>query len=132
MEINMKPIGYIRTNYNDDSDMPRQSINNMKEKGTIEILDEFKDGIKDIEIGSYIVVIFYFHKSEYQHLISKKRNNAGIYSTRSPHRPNGIGMSVVKVINVENSKLEFIGLDMLDGKSLKNFVTVHGKVCLRL
>jgi tRNA (Thr-GGU) A37 N-methylase len=58
MEINLKPIGYIRTNYNDDSDIPRQSINNMKEKGTIEILDEFKDGIKDIEIGSYIVVLF--------------------------------------------------------------------------
>jgi tRNA (Thr-GGU) A37 N-methylase len=51
MEINMKPIGYIRTNYNDDSDIPRQSINNMKEKGTIEILDEFKDGIKNIEAG---------------------------------------------------------------------------------
>lgn len=115
MEIAMKPIGYIRTNYSDDSDIPRQSINNMNEKGTIEILDEFKDGIKDIEAGSYIVVLFYFHKSEYHHIISKKRNNTGIYSTRSPHRPNGIGMSVVKVINKENNKLDFLGVDMLDG-----------------
>jgi tRNA-Thr(GGU) m(6)t(6)A37 methyltransferase TsaA len=115
MEIAMKTIGYIRTGYNDDSDIPRQSINNMNEKGTIEILDEFKDGIKDIQAGSYVVVLFYFHKSEYEHLISKKRNNAGIYSTRSPHRPNGIGMSVVKIINRENCKLEFLGVDMLDG-----------------
>jgi tRNA-Thr(GGU) m(6)t(6)A37 methyltransferase TsaA len=115
MEITMKPIGFIRTNYNDDSDIPRQSINNMNEKGTIEILDEFKDGIKDIEAGSYVVVLFYFHKSEYHHLISIKRNNTGIYSTRSPHRPNGIGMSVVKIIDRENNKLDFLGVDMLDG-----------------
>ncbi|MBP7222342.1 MAG: tRNA (N6-threonylcarbamoyladenosine(37)-N6)-methyltransferase TrmO [Sedimentibacter sp.] len=115
MEIKMKPIGYIRTNYIDDSEIPRQSINNMTEKGTIEILDEFKDGIKDIEIGSYAIVLFYFHKAEHPHLISEKRDNKGVYSTRSPRRPNGIGMSIVKIINAENSTLEFLGVDMIDG-----------------
>lgn len=115
MEIKMKPIGYIRTNYKYDSEIPRQSINNMTEKGTIEILDEFKDGIKDIEIGSYVIVLFYFHKSDYWHLISEKRDNKGVYSTRSPRRPNGIGMSIVKIINSENSTLEFLGVDMIDG-----------------
>lgn len=115
MEIKMKPIGYIRTNYTDDSEIPRQSIHNMNEKGIIEILDEFKDGIKDIEIGSYVIVLFYFHKTDYWHLISERCNNKGVYSTRSPRRLNGIGMSIVKIINIESSKLEFLGVDMLDG-----------------
>lgn len=115
MEIIMKPIGFIKTSYIYDEEMPRQSIESMDEVGIIEILDEYKEGIKDIEAGSYAMVLFYFHKSDYQSLISKRRDNKGVYSTRSPHRPNGIGMSVVKIISAENSKLKFYGVDMLDG-----------------
>lgn len=48
-------------------------------------------------------------------MISERRNNRGVYSTRSPRRPNGIGMSIVKITNVEDSKIEFLGVDMLDG-----------------
>jgi tRNA-Thr(GGU) m(6)t(6)A37 methyltransferase TsaA len=115
MEIIMKPIGYIKTSYTDDEIMPRQSIDSMDEVGTIEILDEYKDGIKDIEAGSYVTLLFYFHKSDQWSLISKRRDNKGIYSTRSPRRPNGIGMSIVKIASVENSKIKFFGVDMLDG-----------------
>lgn len=115
MEITMHPIGYIRTSYKDDAEIPRQYIYGYDQKGTIELLEEYREGIKDIEEGSYGVILFYFHQSEGYSLVSKRRNNKGIYSTRSPHRPNGIGMSIVKFTKIEGTKMEFLGVDMLDG-----------------
>lgn len=115
MEITMKPIGYIRTPYKDDADMPRQPVYDNNVFGTIEMLDEYMEGIKDIREGTQAVVLFYFHRSDRESLISKKRSNKGVYSTRSPHRPNKIGMSVVRFTKVDGNKLEFTGVDMLDG-----------------
>lgn len=64
------------------------------------------------------ILLFYFHKSEGYNLttLSRKSNKImGVFSTRSPNRPNGIGMSIVRFIKKENNRLIFEGVDMLDG-----------------
>ncbi|MTI47251.1 MAG: tRNA (N6-threonylcarbamoyladenosine(37)-N6)-methyltransferase TrmO [Firmicutes bacterium] len=118
MEIKMSPIGYIKSNYKEKKEIPRQSIFAKDEKATIEILEEYKEGIQDIKEGSYGVVLFHFHKSEEYTLktVSHKTGEwMGVFSTRSPNRPNGIGMSIVKITKIDGSIIEFQGVDMVDG-----------------
>ncbi len=118
MEILMKPIGYIRSPYKDKTAAAKQSTLSQGTTAVIEILDEYVEGIADIREGEYGVVLFYFHKSEGYKLttLSRKSNKImGVFSTKSPNRPNGIGMSIVRFIKKENNRLIFEGVDMLDG-----------------
>ena len=124
MDIIFTPIGYIQSPFKELEDIPRQSIYAKDKRATIEILSEYVEGIRDIEAGDYIVLLFNFHKSKGYKLLQIPRGSKtpkdsnrpkGVFSTRSPHRPNAIGMSLVKVITVHNNMIEIEGVDMLDG-----------------
>lgn len=118
MNIIFNPIGYIKSPFKELGDIPKQSIYADDKKATIEILNEYAEGIRDIEVGSHIIVLFNFHKSEGYKLLqipSYSDEFKGVFSTRSPFRPNAVGMSIVKVINVLNNMIEIEGVDMLDG-----------------
>lgn len=118
MAILMKPIAYIKSNYKTLDDIPRQSVQSLSQHAEIQMLDEFAEGIKDLEAGRHIVVLFYFHKSKGFEIKKKSKKTGevrGIFSLRSPHRPNGIGMSIVKIIENECGVIKFQGVDMLDG-----------------
>lgn len=118
MEIIYNPIGYIESPFKDLRDIPRQSIYSKDKKAKIKILDEYVKELEGISVDSYIVVLFHFHKSK-----EKKHNRyseyfdgpRGIFATRSPHRPNGIGISIVKVLDINENIIEILGVDMLDG-----------------
>lgn len=118
MKIEMKPIGFIKSPFINRSDITGNGIRDEKATAVIEMLDEFKEGISDIKEGSNGVILFYFHKSEGYKLNTfshKAMKNMGVFSTRSPFRPNGIGMSVVKFLKITENIIEFEGVDMLDG-----------------
>ena len=124
MDIIFKPIGHIKSPFKELENIPTQSIYAKDKKATIEILSEYAEGIRDIEGGSYIVLLFNFHKSKGYKLLqiprgAKKATDSnqpkGVFSTRSPHRPNAIGMSIVKVIEVNNNIIEIEGVDVLNG-----------------
>ncbi len=118
MDIKMKPIGYIKSPFKTREEIPRQSIYAKDTKAVIEILEKYREGIVDIAEGSYGVILFYFHQSGGYRLRLKPHGReveTGVFSTRSPHRPNGIGMSVVKFTKNDGKNLEFEGVDMLDG-----------------
>lgn len=118
MEITMKPIGFIRSSFKTKDGIARQSKYAEDETGVIEMLEEYKEGIMDIRPNTYGIVLFYFHKSEGFDLrpISHKSGlPTGVFSTRSPNRPNGIGMSIVKFTKNDGKNLTFRGVDMLDG-----------------
>lgn len=118
MEILMNPIGYIKSTFKEKKDAPRQSILSENKIATIEVLEEYKEGIEDIKENSYGIIFFYFHKSEGYTLktISRKtKERLGVFSTRSPNRPNGIGISIVKFTKIADNTIEFQGVDMLDG-----------------
>jgi len=117
-KIIIEPIGYIETKYNMRKGVPAQGQESANSRGVIVMRDEFVEGIRDLKQGNNITVIFNFHKSKGFELTTipyLSDTPVGIFSTRSPDRPNGIGITVVQIIKVEGNKIEFIGADMLDG-----------------
>lgn len=118
MIITMKPIGYITSGFTRREDLPRQSVLNQDKKAIIEILPEYVEGLEGVTVNSYRIILFNFHKSETEPLkvISRATNKkTGVFDTRSPNRPNGIGMSIVKITKIDGNIVEFEGVDMLDG-----------------
>ena len=117
MKIEMEPIGYVRT---DVGNVPRHwTVSDVE--GKLVVADKFLRGLKSIEAGQRIVVLFYFHKSRKfaddlltQHPPHKDRA-MGVFSICSPRRPNPIGLSVVEVLAVNGTEIHVKGIDMLDG-----------------
>ncbi|MEW8973172.1 MAG: tRNA (N6-threonylcarbamoyladenosine(37)-N6)-methyltransferase TrmO [Tissierellaceae bacterium] len=118
MDIVMEPIGFIKSPYKDTREIPRQSIYSEDKRAVIEVLPKFSEGLEGIQENAYGVILFYFHQSKEAplRLLSRKTNEmTGVFATRSPNRPNGIGISIVKFIKIEENRLEFQGVDMVDG-----------------
>lgn len=116
--IHLKPIGFIKTPFVEREGMPIQPTGATGVKGEIEILDEFMEGLKDLEGFSHIILIYYFHKSEGFQLNVKPfidDHLRGVFSTRAPKRPNPIGFSVVKLNRIEANRLFIENVDMLNG-----------------
>ncbi|MGI5949408.1 nickel pincer cofactor biosynthesis protein LarC [Peptoniphilus sp.] len=117
-EFSMKPVGYIKSPYLTRDEIPRQSVLSDK-SAVIEIEEEFRDGLFNLEIGKYIVILFAFHKSKKNPalIINHKYTDGtkGIFATRSPNRPNPIGLSICKIIDLNDKSITIEGVDMLDG-----------------
>lgn len=127
----LKPIGVIRTPYKKDGDVPYQS-HKSKDVGEIEVFKEYEEGLKDIEGFSHLIILYEFHKSvkrsvkkehylESQGLLVKPYLDdtpRGLFATRSPNRPNPIGLTIVELLKREGNILNVKGIDMLDGTPL--------------
>ena len=116
-KISLEPIGYVAT---EQSDVPRfYTVSEVQ--GELIIDASLQAGLSDIEIGSEIVVLFYFHLSrefsaeDLQVIPPSRRDLRGVFSTRSPVRPNPIGLSKLTVTSVRENRIGVKGLDMLDG-----------------
>jgi tRNA-Thr(GGU) m(6)t(6)A37 methyltransferase TsaA len=117
MNIEMKPIGYIRSPFKERRDLKHSSYDDGSLRAEIIMEEGFQEGIADIKPGDYGVILFYFHQSDGYTLTTVSRKygkEMGVFSTRSPNRPNGIGMSIVRFTNKSGKCLEFTGIDMLD------------------
>jgi tRNA-Thr(GGU) m(6)t(6)A37 methyltransferase TsaA len=116
-EIIMTPIGTIRSPYKDTKDIPIQGKFKPNVKAFIELKAQFAPGLEDLEGFSHAIVIYYFHKSQKEQVIGKpflEDKKHGIFAIRSPHRPNHIGLSIVKIEGIQGNKLHFSEVDMLD------------------
>ena len=117
MSVELRPIGFVRT---DAEDLPRHwSVSDVE--GTLVIDEEYSEGLRDIEAGQRIVVIFHFHRSPQfspdllRQTSGHDGREAGVFSICSPVRPNPIGMSVVEVLGTRGASIDVRKLDMLDG-----------------
>jgi len=116
-EIKLKPIGMIHTPYKELKDMPIQGTFGKNVKGTIGLFAEYQAGLKDIEGFSHLILIYYFDRSKEERLVAKpflENQEHGIFAIRSPHRPNHIGFSIVKLEKVKGCTITFSEVDMLD------------------
>ena len=119
--IMFKPIGYIKTPFDDKEWIPRQGSYDRTAKGVAILYPEFAEGLKSLEQFNYCWLLFHFDKSKSFSLIQhppKDNRPHGVFSIRSPKRPNSIGMTVVKIDNIENNELRFTGADMINGTPL--------------
>jgi tRNA-Thr(GGU) m(6)t(6)A37 methyltransferase TsaA len=117
-KITMTPIGIIHSPYKQIKDMPIQGKFKPGVKAWIELKEEYVAGLKDLGDFSHAIIIYHFHKSEKTEIEGKpflEDNKHGIFAIRSPHRPNHIGLSVVKLEKIEGNKLHFSEVDVLDG-----------------
>jgi tRNA-Thr(GGU) m(6)t(6)A37 methyltransferase TsaA len=117
-KITMSPIGIIHSPYKQTKDMPIQGKFKRGVKAWIELKEEYSAGLKDLGDFSHAIIIYYFHKSEKIEIQSKpflEDTVHGIFAIRSPHRPNHIGLSVIKIEKIEDNKLYFSEVDVLDG-----------------
>lgn len=117
----IKPIGYIRSPYKTFENIPIQGKFRNKEKALIELKKEYEPGLKDLDGFSHAYLLFYFHKSKKITIVGKpylENKKHGVFSIRTPHRPNHIGLSIVKINKIVKNKVYFSGVDMLDGTPL--------------
>jgi tRNA-Thr(GGU) m(6)t(6)A37 methyltransferase TsaA len=114
-----QPIGYIRSPYKETSAIPKGLGAKHDAEGSIELLREFEAGLKDIEGFSHLIVLWEFDRADGFDLIAHPPTDAkrphGVFATRSPRRPNPIGLTVVELLGRNGAALHVRGIDMLDG-----------------
>lgn len=128
MRIEYEPIGTFHTPFTRARGMPVQPSGANGVRGTIEIEPRFHDGLRDLDGFSHVIVLYHLHRIEGYELIVTPyldTEQHGIFATRSPRRPNPIGLSVLHLERIENGTLFVEGVDVLDGTpvlDLKPFV----------
>jgi len=116
MGVEMKAIGYVST---DAKEIPRTwQISDVE--GNLVLSETYLEGLRDIQPGDRLYVIFHFHRSpefsdQYMRIHPPVHNKEkGVFSTHSPIRPNPIGMSILEVLEVKGAEIRVKGLDMID------------------
>lgn len=121
-EISLKPIGIIHTPFKSVSDnIPIQGRLHPGSDGHVELFHEYVDGCRDLEGFSHIFLLYHFHIAREERLTTKPYMDTmprGVFSTRSPHRPNHVGLSLVRLVGIDRGILSIRDLDMLDGTPL--------------
>jgi len=116
--LSMQPIGYVKSPYAKTQEIPKGLGAKHETEGVLEIRAEFEGGLKDIEGFSHLFVIWAFDRSEGFSLeVTPPTDDRphGVFATRSPRRPNPIGLTVVELLGREGASLRVRGIDMLDG-----------------
>ncbi len=112
--IQMVPVGYVENDYLEP--VYNEEVYNKVSK--IVLKEEFIDGLYRIEDFEKLYILFYFSKSKGYELIHRRRYDgemSGIFASRSPYRPNKIGLTVVELLKVEGNVLHVKGLDAING-----------------
>ena len=118
MKIEYRPIGFVRSPHQTTSGTPIQPSRARGIEGTIEIDEEYAEGLSDLDGFSHIILICHLHKAAgfklkvVPYLDTEPR---GLFATRSPKRPNPIALSLVRLLSIEDRTLTIEGLDLVDG-----------------
>jgi tRNA-Thr(GGU) m(6)t(6)A37 methyltransferase TsaA len=116
--LSVEPIGYVRSPYHDAQEIPKGLGASHSAEGVLEIRPDLEAGLTDIEGFSHLFVIWAFDRAEGFELVGPTPADDrphGVFATRSPRRPNPIGLTVVELLGRDGAKLRVRGIDMLDG-----------------
>lgn len=117
-EFRLVPIGIARTPFTATGEIPKGLGAKHEAEGTLDLLPELEPGLADIEGFSHLYVLWIFDRVERVELIAHPPNADrphGVFATRSPMRPNRLGLTVVELLGREATRLRVRGVDMLDG-----------------
>ena len=123
MEHYLKFIGMVHSDLKRLEDCPLLEHENAPE-ATIEIFKEFHEAVKNVKPGDDMILLTWLHEADRTILTTRPRNNpkaamTGVFSTRSPDRPNPVGIHFVKIVSIsEKNKFKVSGLEVLDGTPL--------------
>src|ERR1039457_1908550 len=113
-----QPIGFISSPFKNTKEIPKGLGARHEAEGALNILPAFDLGLTDIEGYSHLIVLWAFDRSNGFNLMVTPPSDDhphGVFTTRSPHRPNPIGLTVVELLRREKGSLHVRGVDMLDG-----------------
>jgi tRNA-Thr(GGU) m(6)t(6)A37 methyltransferase TsaA len=119
-DVEYSPIGVIRTPFSDSRGMPK-GAGARDARGTVEVFERYAGGLADLEGFSHVVLVWHMHLSDGPLLMVRpwnERRHRGVFSTRSPRRPNPIGITLVRLVRVEGRILHVRGVDMAEGTPL--------------
>jgi len=111
-------IGFVHSPFLEAHQVPRGLGAQHEEEGSLEILPEFEAGLKDVEGFSHLYVLWVFDRSQGYELVGTPPCDTqphGVFASRSPRRPNPIGLTVVRLLGREGNKLHVRGVDMVEG-----------------
>jgi tRNA-Thr(GGU) m(6)t(6)A37 methyltransferase TsaA len=120
-KLSYNSIGIIHSPFKKIEGTPIQPSAAKEIKGTIELREELIEGLRDLDGFSHIILLYHFHLSkEYSLSVVPFLDDTshGVIATRAPRRPNSIGMSVVKLVKIENNILFIENVDVIDGTPL--------------
>jgi tRNA-Thr(GGU) m(6)t(6)A37 methyltransferase TsaA len=112
----VRSIGVIRTPFTVPAECPIQPAFS-DAGGTIEVFEKYRAGLRGLGRFSHIYVLYLFDRSEREELVAApflERRRRGIFTIRSPHRPNHLGVSVLELASSRAGRLRVRGVDMLD------------------
>jgi tRNA-Thr(GGU) m(6)t(6)A37 methyltransferase TsaA len=121
IEITFRSIGIIHTPFRDLSGMPIQPSAAEGVEGKVILDPALQEGLQDLEGFSHIILLYYFHQAGDPKLLVKPYlddEQRGLFATRAPRRPNGIGFSIVKLLEIQGNILTVANVDILDGTPL--------------
>ncbi|HZZ14843.1 MAG TPA: tRNA (N6-threonylcarbamoyladenosine(37)-N6)-methyltransferase TrmO [Candidatus Sulfotelmatobacter sp.] len=113
-----RAIGFVRSPYENARDVPKGLGARHEADGVLAILPDFEAGLTDIEGFSHLVVLWEFDRSRGFELLGAPPSDDrvhGVFATRSPRRPNPIGLTIVELLRRDGVELHVRGVDMLDG-----------------
>jgi tRNA-Thr(GGU) m(6)t(6)A37 methyltransferase TsaA len=116
--FSMTPIGVVRTPFDDTAQIPKGPQARHIEDGVIELDAALEPGLQDIDGFSHLYVLWVFDRVDGFDLVAHPPSDTrphGVFATRSPRRPNPIGLTVVRLLRRDGARLHVRGVDMLDG-----------------
>lgn len=120
-DIKYSPIGVIHSPFEGPEGTPIQPAGARGINGSVEVFPQYTEGLKDVEGFSHIILIYHFHLSGESSLTVKPymdTESHGVFAMRGPSRPNSIGISVVRLVKVEENILRIQDVDIVDGTPL--------------
>jgi tRNA-Thr(GGU) m(6)t(6)A37 methyltransferase TsaA len=121
MAISYQPIGIIHSPFGSVENVPIQPAAARGVRGTVEVLPEFVDGLRDLDGFSHVILLYHFHRVTQVRLTVvpfMDDEPRGVFATRAPSRPNPIGLSIVRLLDIEGNLLHVENVDMVDGTPL--------------
>lgn len=107
--------------YSKVEQIPRCAAEKLEEVAVVEVFHDFSEGLQDLDGFSHVMLLVYLHEARETKLTVLPPIDdqvRGVFATRSPMRPNHIGVSIVELVKVEGSNLVVRGIDLLDGTPL--------------
>ena len=117
--ITMQPIGVVHSPYKESKGTPIQGVfDDRAMEAWVELEDKYAGGLKDLDGFSHAILLYHFHQADVEEVVGRpylEPREHGIFAMRSPHRPNHIGLSIVRIQKIEGCRLYFTEVDVLDG-----------------
>jgi tRNA-Thr(GGU) m(6)t(6)A37 methyltransferase TsaA len=120
--LTYKSIGVVHSPFKEPKNVPIQAVASKGTTGTLEIYPEYAEGLQDLDGFSHLILLYHFHliKEDCSLMVKPFLDDQlhGVFATRSPDRPNKIGISVVSLTKIEKNTLHVQDVDIIDGTPL--------------